>query len=421
MEITDVPHLIIMIIITLACAKVAALLSNKIGMPALIGWVIIGIVFAYPFIGDTNSVAGLLKINVNSVSGSEGSLCDIMGKISEVGIVFFIFSIGLKTLIKDLMSVGKTAFTVAFFGVLFPFSLGYFFVKLFYDSNGDHALFLAASMVATSVGVTAYIIQNLHLFHTKEAKIIIGAAIIDDILGMIILAFVSYNANPGTSDLDNICSYTVLLILTLLLSICIIIPYIQKIIRKNNRTKFVPLAFSIAFCIILAFITEKLHLTSIIGSFIAGLILSKYAESWELNKKIELIASCVIPFFFINIGLNTNISNINNQTLLIIFIVVLLATIGKYFGCLLGAKLSDKSMSIGSANIVSIGMIPRGEVGILVASIGLSIVMNDGEHAMPSELCTAVIFMSVITTLIASPLLSIAFKKKYKDDINLKE
>lgn len=420
MEITDVPHLIIMIIITLACAKVAALLSNKIGIPALIGWVIIGVVFAHPFIGDTNSVAGLLKINVNSVSGSEGSLCDIMGKISEVGIVFFIFSIGLKTLIKDLMSVGKTAFTVAFFGVLFPFSLGYFFVKLFYDSNGDHALFLAASMVATSIGVTAYIIQNLHLFHTKEAKIIIGAAIIDDILGMIILAFVSYKLNSGDSDLGNICLYTFLLIPTLLLSICIIIPYIQKIIRKNNRTKFVPLAFSISFCIILAFITEKLHLTSFIGSFIAGLILSKYAESWELNKKIELIASCVIPFFFINLGLNINIYNINGQIALITS-VVLLAIIGKYFGCLLGAKLSDKSMSIGSANIVGIGMIPRGEVGILVASIGLSIVMNDGEHAMSSELCTAVIFMSVITTLIAPPLLSIAFKKRYKDNINLKE
>lgn len=414
MEITDVPHLIFMIIITLACAKITAYFFNKTEIPALVGWIIIGIVFAYPFIGDT-SIAGILKIDINHVFGSEGIFHNIINKISELGIIFLIFSVGLKTPIKDLMSVGKTAFIIAFFGVLIPFAFGYAYVMFFYDGNTNHALFLAASMVATSVGVTAYVIQNLHLFHTKEAKIIIGAAIIDDILGMIVLAIVSCKIKPGeTYAIDGIFFYIFLLIITIVLSVNIIIPWIQKIIRKYNSTKFVPFIFSIAICIVLALITENLHLTSIVGSFIAGLILSKHAESWELNKRIEPITGYILPFFFINVGLNVSISSINLDIIFKIFFVVILAVIGKYVGCLLGAKISDKSMDIWSMSIVGIGMIPRGEVGILVAFIGLSTVIENGEYGMSSELYSIVVFMSVITTIIAPLLLPTLFKKSIK-------
>ena len=155
-------------------------------------------------------------------------------------------------------------------------------------------------------------------------------------------------------------------------------------------------------------------LAGIIGAFLAGMMFANYAWEWDLDHKIEAITSFMITFFFVNVGLQVNIESLADMTVIVLgIIVILLALVTKYIGCGLGARLGDKTVDKSSFNIIGVGMMPRGEVGIIIASIGLI------SGVMDPELYTVVVMMSVATTIIAPPLLSILFKKKYKEEYTI--
>ncbi|MBQ6547894.1 MAG: cation:proton antiporter, partial [Candidatus Methanomethylophilaceae archaeon] len=156
-------------------------------------------------------------------------------------------------------------------------------------------------------------------------------------------------------------------------------------------------------------------LAAIIGAFLAGMIFADYSTIWGLDEKVEAINTLLVSFFFVNVGLKVNLDGIDAALILTVVVVIVLAVLGKYVGCSLGAKIGDKTLEKSSLNIIGIGMVPRGEVGIIVASIGLKIVV-DGGTAISQELYTVVVLMSVITTIIAPPLLSSAYRKKYTTD-----
>ena len=420
---------LLMLLVVFCSAKAASFVFNRIGIPGLVGEILVGVIFASLVIGDTTIAESLGLYNGSGSDRQETEIYHVLEVFSELGVMFLLFSVGLETRVKDLLSVGKAAFLVALLGVLVPFVFGYAYVEFLYDGNMYHALFMGAAMVATSVGITARVIKDMRLTDAKESRIIIGAAVIDDILGMIVLAVVSGMAKSGEIDIVNIISVTLsafAFVIIIMLFSYFAVPWLKKKAQEHNDAKFekdkdyIPTKYNmliicIALCFAFAYLAEFIGLAAIIGAFLAGMIFADYAVIWGLEEKVEAINSLLVSFFFVNVGMKVNLSGIDVDMIITIVIVISLAVLGKYIGCSMGAKIGDKSLEKSSMNIIGIGMVPRGEVGIIVASIGLKIVV-DGGTAISTELYTVVVLMSVITTIIAPPLLSAAYKKKYKTD-----
>ena len=424
-------NVLFMLFVVFVSAKVASFIFNRIGIPGLVGEILVGVIFASVVIGDSTIAEKLGLFDTSLPERDDTTMYHILEVFSELGVMFLLFSVGLETRVKDLMSVGKAAFLVAFLGVVIPFIFGYAYIEFFQDGNMYHALFLGAAMVATSVGITARVIKDMRLTDAKESRIIIGAAVIDDILGMIVLAIVSGMANSG-GDINIVDIITVTLlafgfVIGVMLFAFFVVPKLKQMAQEYNDAKFekdknyIPTKFNmmilgIALCFGFAWLAETIGLAAIIGAFLAGMLFADYAIIWGMEEKIEAINSLLVSFFFVNVGLKVNLTGIDSAMIITIVAVIVLAVLGKYIGCSIGAKLGDKSLEKSSTNIIGIGMVPRGEVGIIVASIGLKISERTGMDIFSIELYTVVVLMSVITTIIAPPLLSAAFKKKYKTD-----
>lgn len=425
----DFLKVLLMLFVVFVSAKSVSFIFNRMGIPGLVGEILVGVLFASVAFGGS-TIADMLGLFTYDASGNREttSIYHVLEVFSELGVMFLLFSVGLETRVKDLMSVGKAAFLVASLGVLVPFVFGYIYVT-YTDGNMYHALFMGAAMVATSVGITARVIKDMRLTDAKESRIIIGAAVIDDILGMIVLAVVSGMANSGEINIVDIIVVTVtafaFVILTMLFSY-FAVPWIKAKVQERNDARFekdkdyIPvkynmLIFGIALCFGFALLAKSIELAPIIGAFLAGMIFADYAVVWGMEEKVEAISTLLVSFFFVSVGLNVNLKGVDTALIVTVIIVIALAILGKYIGCSLGAKLGDKSLDKTSLNIIGIGMVPRGEVGIIVATIGLNIFV-DGGRAISQELFTVVVLMSVITTIIVPPLLSMAYRKKYKTD-----
>ena len=424
----DFLKVLLMLFVVFASAKGASFVFNRIGIPGLVGEILVGVVFASVVIGDS-TIAESLGLFVQGEEGRERTeIYSVLEVFSELGVMFLLFSVGLETRVKDLLSVGKAAFLVAALGVAIPFCFGYAYITMT-DGNMYHALFLGAAMVATSVGITARVIKDMRLTDAKESRIIIGAAVIDDILGMIVLAIVSGMAEKGEIDIVSIILVTVAafaFVIGVMLFAYFAVPWLKAKAQAYNDAKFekdknyIPIKFNmltlgIVFCFGFALLAKKIELAPIIGAFLAGMVFAEYSLVWGMDEKVEAISTLLVSFFFVTVGLNVDLTGVDTALILTVVVVIILAILGKYIGCSLGAKIGDKSLDKSSLNIIGVGMVPRGEVGIIVATIGYKIFV-DGTRAMSQELYTVVVLMSVITTIIVPPLLSIAFKKKYKAD-----
>ena len=422
-------NVLLVLLVVFVSAKAASFVFNRLGIPGLVGEILVGVIFASIMIGDSTIAEKLGIFEIVEGVRQETMTYHVLEVFAELGVMFLLFSVGLETRVKDLLSVGKAAFLVAFLGVLIPFVFGYAYIEFFQDGNMYHALFLGAAMVATSVGITARVIKDMRLTDAKESRIIIGAAVIDDILGMIVLAIVSGMANSGSIDIVNIIVITLsafAFVIAIMAFSFFLVPKIKQKVQEYNDAKFekdkdyIPTKFNmlvpgIALCFALAWLAETMDLAAIIGAFLAGVVFSEYAVIWGLEEKTEAINTLLVSFFFVNVGMKVDLSGIDTALIITVVVVIVLAILGKYIGCSMGAKLGDKSLDRSSLNIIGIGMVPRGEVGIIVASIGLRIKVEGGTAISP-ELYTVVVLMSVLTTIIAPPLLSAAYRKKYKTD-----
>lgn len=282
-------------------------------------------------------------------------------------------------------------------------------------------------MVATSVGITARIIKDMRLMEVKESRIIIAAAVIDDVLGMIVLAIVQGMATSGGDieilDLAIIIIKAVVFVLVAIAVAKYVVPRIYDFFDKRNQATIakgkVPYSFNklilaLIVCLSMAALAEFIGLAAIIGAFLAGMMFADHAWEWELEHKVEAITSLMISFFFVNVGLMVDISSLTDFAIVgLVVVVILLAMATKFIGCGLGARLGDKTIDKSSFSIIGVGMMPRGEVGIIIASIGL----NAG--VMTGDLYTVVVMMSVMTTIIAPPILSVLFRKKYKTEYEI--
>lgn len=423
METLELAPIIMMLLVIFVVARVFSAIVERFGFPGLIGEIIAGILIANVALGGDTLLDLLGVVIENPSKGVEGNdLYSILYTFSEIGVIFLLFTVGLETRVKDLLGSGKTAMLVATLGVIIPFFLGFAYIQVS-EGNFHHAMFLGAAMVATSVGITARVIKDMHLMDKKESRIIISAAVIDDVLGMVVLAIVKGMAgSSGGIDplgLAIVILEAVVFVVGMIMVAKYLVPRLVEYWTKSNagrdkpRKAPNPLVLALIVCFFFAWLAEEIGLAAIIGSFLGGMLFAEYAEETGLNRKFDALTTMFISYFFVMVGLKVDASALGDTTVLIDIVVVLaLAVVSKYIGCGLGAKIGDRSLGKDSINIIGVGTIPRGEVGIIVASIGLSI-MVDGAPALSAELYSVIVVMAVATTIIAPPILSRVYKKKY--------
>lgn len=384
-------------------AWIAALVCDRVKVPRVIGEILIGIAISNIVLNGT-SLFSALQLGAPDTSF-------VFKVFSELGVIFLLFAIGLETPFTELRKVGKMATIVAILGVVLPFIGGFALLILFAKTTLE-AMFIGAAMVATSVGITARVIKDLGLMDTIEAKVIIGAAVIDDVLGLIVLAMVTGVAQGGTLNLIDIAVVASLAVVFVLVVMFIsaLIPkarkrsQVQELLNKSSTWKhWSPLPFALIICFGLAALASYLSLAAIIGAFLAGMLFAEFRDIWPTEDKFAPINEFLVPFFFLFIGIQVNLSSFSEASILaLVILVTAVAIITKFVGCGLGAKGLGRK----SALIVGVGMVPRGEVGIIVASIGLT------SGVLDNSLFSVVVAMSLITTLISPALLTFAFNHK---------
>ena len=383
------------IAIILLAAKIGAELMRRISQPAVIGELIAGIVIGYYGLGLLPHVQ----------SG------DVISTLAEVGIILLLFEVGLETNLKEFIELGKTSLLVAIIGVVAPFSLGFGFIYLI--DSGDYvfekALFVGSAMTATSVGITARVFADLGALKTKEAKIIIGAAVVDDIFGLIILTVVAgMLGGTGSIDRGEVGIITAKALAFLLVSVVIgrkLSPTIFKFFKKlPSPGTFVTGSF--LFAIVFGAAAHFVGLHPIVGAFAGGVVAGESDMTKRIREEMRPLNYILVPIFFVYTGSEIDISLLTTRSVFFYGVVIsVLAFIGKYVSAL-GAL--GKGMN---TSLIGIGMVPRGEVGLIFVAVATS---TFSEIIGPG-IIAAIVWMVINTTIIAPILLSRILKKSVKN------
>ncbi|MBI4470648.1 MAG: cation:proton antiporter [Acidobacteria bacterium] len=380
------------LLIIFASAKLMAELFERLRQPAVIGEIFAGIL-----IGPS-----VLKW----VEPTE-----ITNVLAEVGVIFLLFTVGLDTQTRDLFRVGKRALAVAVLGVIVPFLIGYLLMEwLGYDWLGDHSkiesIFVGAAMVATSVGITARVLGDMGLLHLEVSRIILGAAVIDDVLGLIVLAVVSSLAEGGIDYLQIGITAGLAIGFTAFVAIVggrVVTRVSHRV--QNLRLKESHFHFALITCLGLSVVASRIGIAAIIGAFLAGMMFAAESRDTGLLHRSEAVMEFFVPFFLVNIGMQLQVESfLSTQVIWLAVIVTAAALFGKVVGC--GAAMFGKKWK--EVLQVGVGMAPRGEVGIVVAQIGL------GLHTISNEMYGIVLFMAIMTTMIAPPLLKVLFREEQR-------
>nr|WP_081692356.1 cation:proton antiporter [Planktothrix agardhii] len=403
-------------------SKAGGELANWLGFPPvlgeLLGGVIIGIsalnlvVFPEGGIDSSHSViisilektAGLTPDTAEATFKAQSEVLEIL---SELGVIILLFEIGLESNIQQLLAVGIQAFVVASLGVVIPFVAGTAGLMIVFHVPVIPAVFAGAALTATSIGITSRVLSEIGCLSTQEGQIILGAAVIDDVLGILILAVVASLAKTGEVDVANIIyliiSATVFIVGAIVLGKFFNGTFVALASQFKTRGRVVVPALILAFT--LAYIGGAIHLEAILGAFAAGLVLDETEPGRELEELIKPIADVIVPVFFVAVGAKTNLGVLNpavpenREGLIIATFLIVVAIVGK-IAAGWGVFGLDNPNRLG----IGVGMIPRGEVGLVFAAVG------SASGALSPALDVAIILMVIITTFLAPPLLRIVFK-----------
>ncbi len=378
------------LLLMFAAAKIMGELFERIKQPAVIGEILAGILLG-PYI------FGL-------IDPSQVDTFKVYQVLAEIGVIILLFTIGLQIKVDQIMRVGATSLVVAVLGVILPFFFGYLFT-LTAEHTTVEAMFIGAAMVATSVGITARVLADLGVLKSRVAHIILGAAVIDDILGLLILAVVT-GVGKGT------ISYVTMGLVTLeaagfIIFLMVIGKRLIPLVGPRLdffRSKNAPFALAVLFCLGLSAVASYIHLAAIVGAFMAGMVLAELDIQFKLSLKFESLYDFLVPFFFVVMGTQVDLSVFTEISLIqAALILTIFAILGKLIGCGLGGI----TLGLKEALVVGVGMVPRGEVGMIVASIGLRMGL------ISSDLYSIVIFMVIVTTLLTPPVLAKMISKGF--------
>lgn len=402
-------------------SKVGGELSNRVGLPPvlgeLVGGVIVGVSVLHLLVfpeGSTDSSSSLIISFLQSTAGLTPQAADgvfaaqseVISVLAELGVIILLFEIGLESNLKDLMAVGVQASIVAVVGVAAPFAAGTVGLMTLFGIDAVPAIFAGAALTATSIGITSKVLSELGRLNSKEGQIIIGAAVIDDVLGIIVLAVVASLAKDGVVDVTKviylIISATGFLLGAILLGNVFNKSFVAIVDTLKTRGELVIPAFIFAF--VMAYLAAAIQLEAILGAFAAGLVLEETDKRKELQKQVVPIADLLVPIFFVTVGAKTDLGVLNpaipsnREGLIMATFLIGVAILGKVVtGLTVFGQPEINRLAIG------VGMIPRGEVGLVFAGVGAA------SGVLSKPLGAAIIIMVILTTFIAPPLLRLVF------------
>ncbi|WP_286006783.1 cation:proton antiporter [Ligilactobacillus aviarius] len=381
--------------LVLITTSLAGHFSRRIGIPAVIGQLLVGILIGPAVLGWVHNNA-------------------FMHTFSEIGVIILMFIAGLESDLEMLKKYFKPALAVAFSGVVFPVVLIYFFGKLFHFSF-EQAIFLGVTFSATSVSISVEVLKELKRLKSKEGTTILGAAVIDDIISVIILSvLVSMFSNvakaQGGHHSSNLWMSFLLDALYFVVIFFLFEWIAPKMMRLGEHLKVASSVtlMSIVLCLGMAWLAEQVGLSDVVGAFFAGVAIAQTPYKQEVDSNIEPIGYAVfIPMFFVSIGLNMTFKGFFDDLVFIVSLTIL-ALITKWLGCGLGAKVLG--MNYDSMNIIGSGMVSRGEMALIIAQIGYE------AHLLSSEYYSGVIFVIILTTLAAPFMLKAAIKRQMRNE-----
>lgn len=399
-----VPQVLLGLVIMFAGAKIGGLLAGKLSQPVVLGELTAGIL-----LGNL-TLFGLADLTF--IKNSE--IFEIM---AGIGVVLLLFEVGLESSIDELLKVGVSSLIVAIIGVVIPFFLGYGISSqlLSGESVYVHA-FVGATLCATSVGITARVLRDLGKIHLNESKIILGAAVIDDVLGLIILAVISsliMSVDQGGTEKTALMPLLMIALKAIgfLLGALIIGTKIAPSLFRFGariRVEGMLLALSLSFCFLLSYLADFFGLAAIVGSFAAGLIIdgTGFARFFgedepSIEHLILPISKFFVPLFFVNMGMQVSLELFMSSEVIVLGLALSLgAIIGKQV-CGLGVLPARNDKPINRL-LIGLGMIPRGEVGLIFAMYGTSLTIA-GRPVINASLYAAIVMMIVITTMLTPP------------------
>jgi Kef-type K+ transport system membrane component KefB len=392
----DVARFFLILATILAAAKLLGEAAERMGQPAVLGELLAGVLLG-------GSVLGLVP--------ATGVEVEVIRVFAELGVLLLLFEIGLETDLREMFRVGPAALAVALVGIALPFAFGYLYWRYApHASSGSGeltaaAVFVGATLTATSVGITARVLSDLGRMRTPEARIIIGAAVIDDVLGLVILSVVSGVAAGATLSMLSIGGTLAVAVGFLVVAVIMgrfLAPKLFDVIVRM-RVRYVLVVSAIAFALGLAALAGLAGSALIIGAFAAGLILSGTNQFDTIEQEVRPVVSIFAPIFFVSVGSSVNLALLDpstpgaRATLLMAGVLILLAVLGKTAAGWAAPWARFRRM------VVGVGMVPRGEVGLIFADIGRrSGVLGD-------EVFGAVLLMVMVTTFIAPPALKALF------------
>lgn len=408
------------LVIIYFASKLGGEICSRINLPPvlgeLVGGVLIGIsafrllVFPETSAAEDSLIISMLQNTAGLTSESASTVftaqSEVISLLSELGVIILLFEIGLESDLKELIRVGPIAAVVAVVGVIAPFVMGTFGLIYIFHTPIIPAVFAGAALTATSIGITAKVLAELGQLSSEEGQIIIGAAVLDDILGIVVLAVVASLVKTGEIQVSNIIylviSAAVFLIGSILLG-RLVSPLIVGLVNEM-KTRGEVLLTGLVFAFILSYIATVINLEGILGAFAAGLILAETEKRKELEEQIIPVADFLVPIFFVCVGARTDLSVLNptvasnREGLIIATFLILVAILGKVITgfTVLGNDALNK-LAIG------VGMIPRGEVGLVFAGVGAA------SGALSEATEAAIIVMVITTTFVAPPLLRLVF------------
>jgi Kef-type K+ transport system membrane component KefB len=375
-------RVLLTLFIMFAAAKFMAELFERLRQPAVAGEIVAGI---------------LIGPSLRNLAAPT----EITSILAEIGVIFLLFNVGLETKPAAIFKVGKSAAMVAVLGVVLPFIAGWLLMKA-WGSTSVESLFVGTALVATSVGITARVLSSMGLLDAPTARIILGAAVIDDILGLLVLAVVS-NMAAGAVNYVEILTTAALAIGFTVFVAFVATPVVTRVAPRVDqlRSGHGMFILGLVLCLGLSVAAAFIGVAAIIGSFLAGMAMAEASEDHpNMHRQINGVTEFLVPFFLVNIGMQLRLDVFRSPSVIILCVLVTLVAVAtKLFGCGLGAI----NLGIKRAAQVGMGMVPRGEVGIIVAQIGLSLAV------IGPELYGVVLFMAVATTLIAPPFLKILY------------
>jgi Kef-type K+ transport system membrane component KefB len=380
----SMPHLLLVLAALLAAAKVLGSIARRFGQPAVLGELIAGVLLG-------SSVFGLLDPKD-----------PVIYALAELGVIVLLFEIGLHTDLRQMRKVAGTATTVGLAGVVVPFVLGYLVAAKVLDLGRIPSLICAAALTATSIGISARVLSDIDQLGSREGQVVLGAAVLDDIVGLIVLSVVTSIAVGGSWTVAGIARTSVIAVGFIVFAV-LVGGFLARPVFSSMKTIRAPgtlAVIALAFAFVLSSLAASAGSAMILGAFAAGIILNTTVERAEIEQATLTIGHFLVPIFFASVGAAVELSAFREwETLLVAALLILVGVIGKYV-----AGYAPWWFH-GNKPLIGVAMIPRGEVGLIFAQMGLA------TEVISPSLFSALTLMVLVTTLMAPPILARLGKK----------